>query len=304
MTCRWSGLLGSVRLRSGGRGLRGHIEEAAVQEGRTPRRTRAEPPSLEVELQRAVERQEFTLEYQPIVELKSGAVVGAEALVRWRHPCAAPSRRGEFLPLAEQTGQISAIGAFVLERAARQARSWQLASPAGANFVLSVNLSARQAADPSTLDLVRSSLETGDLSGESVVLEISAGDGVVEDRTIATLNALRKLGVRIALDDFGAGMSFREARRLPLDIVKLDRAFVVDVAARPADASFAEALLTVGRARGLQTVAKGVETTDQARRLLALGCDMGQGYLYSKPLGAEGIGAVLARGRLGTMARR
>ena len=275
-----------------------------MQEGRTPKRARPEPPSLEDELQRALERQEFTLEYQPVVELKTGSVMGAEALVRWRHPVRGTIPPGEFLPLAEQTGQISAIGEFVLERAARQARSWQLASPAGANFVLSVNLSARQAGDATTVDLVRSTLNSGELSPGSLVLEVAAGDGVVEDQTISTLNSLRKLGVRIALDDFGAGMSFKEARRLPLDLVKLDRAFVVDVASRPADASFAEALLAVGRARGLQTVAKGVETTDQARRLLALGCDMAQGYLYSKPLGAEGIGAVLARGRLGTMARR
>jgi EAL domain-containing protein (putative c-di-GMP-specific phosphodiesterase class I) len=275
-----------------------------VAEPRAPRRASTPQPSLEDELQRALERQEFTIEYQPVVELRSGAVVGAEALVRWRHPGRGTIPPAEFLPLAEQTGQIQAIGVFVLGRATRQARSWQMASPAGANFVVSVNMSARQLADDAVVSSVTDALTAADLSPASLVLEVSAGDGSVSDATLATLDAVRKAGVRLALDDFGAGGSFGQARRLPIDMVKLDRSFVVEVSGRPADSSFAEALLMIGRARQLQTVAKGVETQDQARRLLALGCDMAQGYLYSKPLGAEGIGAVLARGRLGLASRR
>jgi EAL domain-containing protein (putative c-di-GMP-specific phosphodiesterase class I) len=280
------------------------MEAMPVAEPRAPRRAAAQPPDLEAELQRALERQEFTVEYQPVVELRSGAVVGAEALVRWRHPGRGTIPPGEFLPFAEQTGQIKQIGAFVLQKGCRQTRSWQMASPAGSNFVISVNLSATELADPAITGVVTDALTAADLSPASLVLEVSAGGGNSSDAALVTLDTLRKLGVRVALDDFGAGLTFMLARRLPLDIVKLDRAFVVDVAGRPADSSFAEALLMIGRARGLQTVAKGVETQDQARRLLALGCDMAQGYLYSKPLGAEGIGAVLARGRLGTLARR
>lgn len=275
-----------------------------MAEPRAPRRASTPQPSLEEELQRALERQEFTIEYQPVVELRSGAVVGAEALVRWRHPGRGTIPPAEFLPLAEQTGQIQAIGVFVLQRACRQARSWQMASPAGANFVVSVNLSARQLADDAVVSAVTDALTAADLSTGSLVLEIGAGESPITDDTLLTLDSLRKVGVRLALDDFGAGRSFSQARRLPIHMVKLDRSFVVEVAGRPADSSFAEALLSIGRARSLQTVAKGVETQDQARRLLALGCDMAQGYLYSKPLGAEGIGAVLARGRLGTIARR
>lgn len=275
-----------------------------MAEPRAPRRASTPQPSLEEELQRALERQEFTIEYQPVVELRSGAVVGAEALVRWRHPGRGTIPPAEFLPLAEQTGQIQAIGVFVLQRATRQARSWQMASPAGANFVVSVNMSARQLTDDTVVTSVTDALTAADLSPASLVLEISAGDSAVTDAALATLDALRKTGVRLALDDFGAGGSFGEARRLPIDMVKLDRSFVIAVSGRPADSSFAEALLAIGRARSLETVAKGVETQDQARRLLALGCQMAQGYLYSKPLGAEGIGAVLARGRLGTIARR
>lgn len=275
------------------------------------RRPKAATPSLETELRQAIDRQELQVEYQPVVALRSGAVVGAEALVRWRHPARGTVAPDQFLPLAEESGLITAIGAFVLGRACKQARSWQLASPAGADFVVSVNVSARELADPALEDLVLGSLATAGLRADSLVLEIGSGVrdaggglGSTDDSgSITVLAGLQKLGVRVALDDFGSRDSFRDARRLSLDMVKLDPAFVVDAAGRPADAAFVEALLAVARARGLVTVAKGVETQGQARRLLALGCDQAQGFLYSKPLGAEGIGAVLARGRLGTLSR-
>lgn len=271
-------------------------------------RQRAAPPSLEDELRMALQRQEFLIEYQPVVELRTGSMVGAEALVRWRHPGRGTIAPMDFLPLAEETGLINEIGAFVLRRASKQARSFQLASPAGANFVLSVNMSARQLVEPELSGLVEESLTNADLATASLVIEVAAGAGSADSATdgaiVEVLTGMRKLGVRVALDDFGAGDSFKDARRLPLDMVKLDRTFVVDAAGRPADAAFVEALLSVARARGLETVAKGVETQNQARRLQALGCNHAQGFLYSKPLGAEGIGAMLARGRLGTLSRR
>ncbi|MBA2557543.1 MAG: EAL domain-containing protein [Chloroflexi bacterium] len=249
---------------------------------------------LAPELRGAVERQEFMVEYQPIVDLRKSQPVGVEALVRWRHPIRGTVPPADFLPLAEETGDIVAIGAWVLDRSCRQARAWQQAGTP--NLFLSVNLSAAQLADAGLRRSVEVALQTCGLEPRHLVLEIAGASG---DAGAATLGALRKLGVSVALDDFGGASSLMDVRSTPCDVVKIDRAFVVDVAGAPGDSAFAEALLSVGQARSLTTVAKGVEERDQARRLAALACDQGQGYLYGKPLGAEGIGALLARSRLG-----
>ncbi len=258
---------------------------------------------LAAELRGAVQRQEFLVEYQPVIELRTGAVRAVEALVRWRHPVRGTIQPGEFLPLAEETGQIEEIGAWVLERACTQGRSWQLGSPRGGDVAIdvSVNVSVRQLQDRRVIGAVAETLRTADLPSDSLVLEL-AGGGI--DPTLPALQELRELGIRLALDDFGGQSSLADLRRLPVDIVKVDRSFVVDAAGPPADAAFVEALLRIAHVRGLETVAKGVETRDQARRLQALGCDMAQGYLYSKPLGPEGIGALLSRGRFGAIGRQ
>jgi EAL domain-containing protein (putative c-di-GMP-specific phosphodiesterase class I) len=268
------------------------------------RSARNESADLEAELRLAVERQEFMVEYQPIIDLRSGGVVGAEALVRWRHVARGTVSPAEFLPVAEQTGLIVEIGRHVLARAVKQARSWQLASPRHAALIVSVNVSARQLGDPGLPEFLEQTLTEAALRRDTLTLEVTGRDARGVEDAANTLEALRGMGARIALDDFGVTSALLDAREFPIDVVKLDRRFVVEAAGSPPDASFVEALLGVAAARGLETVAKGVERKEVAMRLKALGCDLAQGYLYSKPLGPEGIGALLSRGRFGTAGRQ
>jgi EAL domain-containing protein (putative c-di-GMP-specific phosphodiesterase class I) len=224
-------------------------------------------------------------------------VVGAEALVRWRHPVRGTIPPSEFLALAEETGDIIPIGDWVIARSCRLARSWQMVGGHGAVNMVSVNLSTRQLENGAIEQTVADALSESRLDPSALVLEISAGDAVPSDLIIDRLHAFHEMGARLALDDFGRGASLLAARMLPFDIVKLDRQMTSDVVGPQSDRVFAEALLSIGRARNLETVAKGVETREQARHLQAMGCDLAQGYLYSKPLGSEGISALLARAR-------
>ena len=269
-----------------------------ILERNVPDRARSD---LRSELRQAVERQEFLVEYQPVIELRTGAVRAVEALVRWRHPVRGTIPPAEFLPLAEETGDIRAIGEWVLRRACTHARAWQLASPRDSVVSVSVNLSARQLQDPNAFAVVDEALTQTELPAQSLVLELTGGGA--PESVLPVLEELRSLGVGLALDDFGGQSTLADLRRLPVDLVKLERSFVVDAAGPPRDSAFVEALLGIAQARDLGTVAKGVETREQARRLQALGCDMAQGYLYSKPLGTEGIAALLSRGRTPGLAR-
>jgi EAL domain-containing protein (putative c-di-GMP-specific phosphodiesterase class I) len=261
--------------------------------------TQRERPSGSIELlpelQRAVERQEFGLEYLPIIDLQSGAIAGVEALLRWRHPLLGIIPPSDYLPLAEETGLIVPIGERVLDVACRQLRTWQLGFARMQSMVMSVNVGMRQLEEPGFVDMVGGILGRADLEPGSLVLELS-GPRIQEG--LETLGILHEMGIRLAIDDFGAADTLRATRVLPVDVVKLDGGFVALVVGPPADAAFAEALLEIGRARNLETIGKGVETREQARRLQGLSCDRAQGYLYSKPLGPEGIGTLLARGQL------
>ena len=247
------------------------------------------------ELQRAVERQEFGLEYLPIIDLQTGGIAGVEALLRWRHPLLGIIPPSDYLPLAEENGLIVPIGERVLDVACRQLRTWQLGFARMQSMVMSVNVGARQLTEGDFVDMVSGILGRADLEPGSLVLELS-GPSILG--ALDTLGTLHEMGIRLAIDDFGAGDTLRATRMLPVDVVKLDGSFVALVVGSSADAAFAEALLGIGRARDLETIGKGVETRDQARRLQALQCDRAQGYLYSKPLGPEGIGTLLARGQL------
>jgi EAL domain-containing protein (putative c-di-GMP-specific phosphodiesterase class I) len=261
-----------------------------------PERQRTQRPRIDlaVELERAVDRNEFGLEYQPIIDLGSGSIAAVEALLRWRHPLLGTIPPGDYLPLAEETGLIVPIGERVLDAATRQLRTWHLGFARMQALRVNVNISSRQLADPGLLGHVRTVLQRSDLDPVSLTLELGPE---ATDQTDA-IDALAGLGVGLALEDFGSGSSLEMVRTLPLSIVKLHPDFAAMAAGNDEDVAFADGLLTLCRARDLQTIGKGVETREQARRLAVLGCDMAQGYLYSKPLGSEGIGTLLARGRV------
>ena len=251
---------------------------------------------LAAELALAIERGEFRLEYQPIVRLGSGALAGAEALVRWRHPRRGTIPPAEFLPLAESAGLISGIGNFVLEEACRTAVSWP--KPADRPAFVSVNVVPQQLADGNWSDYVLGVLTDAGLAASELVLEMTGGAGESAGAIESSLVGLREAGVRFALDDFGHATTLHDVKLLPVDLVKLDREFVAGVDGPPTEAAFALSLLGLADARGIEVVAKGIESREQAWRLAELGCRYGQGYFFSKPLGASGILAVLRQGVL------
>jgi diguanylate cyclase (GGDEF)-like protein len=230
-------------------------------------------------LRRALERGELLLHYQPAVDLATGAIRGLEALVRWQHPTRGLLAPAAFLPLAEETGLIVPIGEWVLREACTEAARW----PEG--LALSVNLSARQLAQPDLVATVRRALAETGTDPAMLCLEITES-AVMESgaATTAQLRALKSLGVRLAIDDFGTGFSsLAHLRRFPVDMLKIDGTFVAGLGREPQDASIAAAVISLAHALGLSTVAEGVETEQQLDVLRRLGCDLGQGHLFARP---------------------
>jgi EAL domain-containing protein (putative c-di-GMP-specific phosphodiesterase class I) len=242
---------------------------------------------LENDLRRALERDELRLHYQPLVDLKTNAIVGFEALVRWQHPTRGLVPPLAFIPLAEETGLIASLGRWVLETACRQAYAWRTAGPGGTPLVMSVNLSARQFAQPDLVEIVTGILESTHLAPGSLELEIT--ESVVMDQSevgIRTLRRLRDLGVKLVLDDFGTGYSsLAYLKHLPLDTIKIDQSFVAGLASA-ADRSIVEAVIALAHGLDIGVVGEGIETEDQLRILQGLSCDLGQGYLFARPLPA------------------
>jgi EAL domain-containing protein (putative c-di-GMP-specific phosphodiesterase class I) len=258
-----------------------------------PRTTR-EPIDLRVELQRAVEKDEFGLEYQPIVDLQSGSIAAVEALLRWRHPLLGTIPPGDYLPIASETGLIVPIGERVIDAATRQLRTWHLGFARMQSLWVSVNVAPEQLASAGFRAAVETALERSDLAAGSLTLELGAGCSAHGE----AIQGLRDFGVGLVLEDYGVGPTLDEVRQLPLTGVKLHPTFATMAAGSPDDSAFAEGLLALTRGRALTTIGKGVETRDQARRLAVMGVDLAQGFLYSKALGPEGIGTLLARGRV------
>jgi diguanylate cyclase (GGDEF)-like protein len=244
---------------------------------------------LESDLRAALERRELRVHYQPIVTLESNAIVGFEALVRWQHPTRGLVAPLAFIPLAEETGLIVPVGKWVLETACRQAATWHLArtDPDGKPLFVSVNLSAREFMQAELVEDVAAILAETGLEASSLELEIT--ESVLMDQSengIRTLRRLRALGVRLVLDDFGTGYSsLSYLKHLPLDTIKIDRSFVAGIE-EIADRSIVEAVVALAHGLGIGIVAEGIETRRQAARLLELGCDLGQGYLFSRPVPA------------------
>ncbi len=239
---------------------------------------------LETDLRRAIEHREFSIHYQPTVELATGRVIGLEALVRWGHPNRGPLSPTEFIPLAEEIGLILPIGGWVLEEACRQGRVWQEQYADGPP-VVGVNLSVRQFQRPEIVEEVVQALRESGLHPSNLQIEITESV-VMEDAesTVKKLRQLKSLGVRLAVDDFGTGYSsLSYLRRLPVDMLKIDRSFIHGLGSDPADAAIVQAVITLAKTLGMQVTAEGVENAVQMAQLQALGCDLGQGYYFGEP---------------------
>jgi diguanylate cyclase (GGDEF)-like protein len=252
---------------------------------------------LETDLRRAVEDMDFVIDYQPTVKLADGGIVGFEALVRWRHPERGLIEPLDFIPIAEETGLILPIGRWVMRQACEQAARWvRDGEPSPKLFV---NLSARQLQQPRLrlVDEVASALKGSGLPPRSLCLEITESALIDVESAVATLNDLKRLGVELALDDFGTGYSsLSYLRRFPFDIVKVDRAFVGELTESGEGEAIVRALIEVCHALHAEVLGEGIETSQQAVALRGMGCDLGQGRLFSEPLSAEGLAPLLDAG--------
>jgi diguanylate cyclase (GGDEF)-like protein len=242
-------------------------------------------------LRRALERGELRAHYQPIMDLASGSVLGMEALIRWEHPERGLIPPDQFIPLAEETGLILPIGAWVLDHSLRQLRAWQEEFPGAADLWMAVNISPRQLLDPDLTHKIARSLRDTGLDASSLHLEITETAIMNSlDRSTATLEALRSLGVQLIIDDFGTGYSsLARLKRLPVTALKIDRTFVDGLGMDSSDLSIVDAIANLARSLNLDVIAEGVETREQLEILHTLGANMGQGYLWSRAMPADEI---------------
>ena len=243
--------------------------------------------SLESGLRKAIERREFTLYYQPQLDLATNKITGMEALARWQHPEMGLVSPAEFIPLAEDTGLIVPLDEWVLRTACSQNKTWQEAGLPPLR--VSLNLSARMFRQPGLPEMVAGVLRETGLNPDHLALELKESSVMSRaEESVQTLHALRALGVHISIDDFGTGYSsLNYLKRFPADCLKIDQSFVRDAATEPSDAAIVRAVVTLGRSLDLKVIAEGVETQEQLRLLRLLGCDEAQGYLLSRPLPAE-----------------
>ncbi len=244
----------------------------------------------------AVERNAFEIHYQPIVDVGLGTVVGAEALLRWRHPERGVIPPSEFIHHAEEGGLMNSIGEWVLRTACDNAASWPQMD--GRPLQLCVNISTRQLCERGFPDVVMRALRETGLEPSRLELEITE-HSVLQDSgiTMAALNLVRNLGARVVIDDFGTGYSALSALKLfPVDGLKVDRSFVCDILNDPADATITRGILTIARGLGLVATAEGIETGDQMELLHSFGCQRMQGYLFAKPMCANELAERIAAG--------
>jgi diguanylate cyclase (GGDEF)-like protein/excisionase family DNA binding protein len=253
---------------------------------------------IDSELREAIERGQFILRYQPIVELATGRVVEVEALVRWDHPTRGILGPDSFIDLSEESGQIVAIGSWVAGEACRQARRWQLAQTDGRDVRVAVNTSARELIELGFVAGIEGALAESGLAPTSLTLEITESMMLADETAaIAALHRLRASGVRIVIDDFGTGYSaLGYLNQLPVDGLKIDRSFVQGLGVEREKTAIVRATIAFARGLGLAVTAEGIETEEQLRQLVALKCDLGQGFWLNAPLDGETVAGLLAAG--------
>jgi EAL domain-containing protein (putative c-di-GMP-specific phosphodiesterase class I) len=256
---------------------------------------------LEGGLRHALERGELRVLYQPQVELATGRIFGAEALLRWQHPDRGLVVPPLFIPIAEQTGLIVPIGAWVLEEACRQAAAW---AGGDRELTMSVNVSPRQLADEGFESAVEYALAASGLEPRLLCLEITESAVMADpDAATAALERLKRLGVRLAIDDFGVGYSSLSQLKtlLPVDTIKIDKSFVDGVLGEGEDQAIVDAVLRLAEGLGLAAVAEGVETRDQVDALLGMGCRLSQGFHFARPQTPADLERLLALDALGEL---
>jgi diguanylate cyclase (GGDEF)-like protein/PAS domain S-box-containing protein len=257
--------------------------------------------SFRTRLRKAVEDRVWTLNYQPLVESETGRMIGVEALLRWNDPELGFVSPGQFIPLAEETGLIVAIGDWVAEELFRQARSWR---QQGIELEeISFNVSPRQLWQPKLVETIFGHLEASEFDADRVVIEITETAAMIDpEGTQRILWALHDRGFRLAIDDFGTGYSsLSRLKDLPVSILKIDRTFVKDIPTDPEAIRMASAIVGLAKSLGMRPLAEGIETAEQKRFLVEMGCELGQGYYYSRPLPASGIEEIHGRGGVTVM---
>ncbi|MCG8429123.1 MAG: EAL domain-containing protein [Chromatiales bacterium] len=249
--------------------------------------------ALEEQMHGALDRNEFTLYYQPVVNIIDNHIVGVEALLRWHNRALGQLSPTEFIPLAEQTGQIIPIGQFILDQALQMASIWR--NQCDSDLKIAINLSPRQFRDPKLVSCFKDSIIHHQVPGNSLELEITEGVLMGSHSHIdQAITALNQLGIGIAMDDFGTGYSsLSYLRQYPFDVLKIDRSFVNDITVDPADRELIKATIAMAHSLGLKVIAEGVETDEQLQFLKKLRCDYAQGYLFSKPLPPDEITSLL-----------
>ncbi|MGA8267385.1 MAG: bifunctional diguanylate cyclase/phosphodiesterase, partial [Candidatus Acidiferrales bacterium] len=250
---------------------------------------------LETDLRRATELKEFRVHYQPIVSLNECRIIGFEALVRWQRPEYGLVMPGGFIPVAEETGLILWIGNWVLLEACRQMCAWNREFPCTPMFSVSVNISAKQFAQPDLVSQIEKILADTGLAPDNLKLELTESVTMRdEERTTRILSELRVLGVRLCIDDFGTGYSsLSYLRRFALDVLKIDRSFVSEMLTNSESREIVKTILSLGNNLGMAVVAEGVETIEQTSLLRSLGCEYAQGYFFSRPLDSPGVAQTL-----------
>lgn len=250
--------------------------------------------ALETDLRRALNRKEFVLHYQPQLDLRTGKIAGAEALLRWQHPERGLVSPDDFIPLLEETGLIVPVGEWVLRNACEQYRKFHEAALTPVR--ISVNVSARQFREQALLDRVRQALRDEGVPPHHLELEITESTAMQDvQATSEILAALDALGVRLAIDDFGTGYSsLAYLKRFPLDVLKIDRTFIPDSWEDDNVSAIAEASISLGHKLGLEVVAEGVETNEQIGFLRSHECDIIQGYCFSRPMSVDKTAAFIA----------
>ena len=248
---------------------------------------------MESNLRRALAQNEFVLQYQPLVNLRTGMVIGVEALIRWQHPELGTIMPDSFIHVAEETGLINPIGDWVLCEACRQAKAW--CDEGLPSLVMAVNVAPVQFRQPGFVEMVAGALASSGLDASLLELELTERTVMHDaDINLGTLSALHRMGVELSLDDFGTGYSsLAYLKRFPVGKLKIDRSFVNDLETDPDDWAIASTIVSMGRSLRMTVLAEGVETGEQLAQLRKMGCDMAQGYYFSRPTSAAGIAEIL-----------
>ncbi len=240
---------------------------------------------IETDLHHAIERNEFRVFYQPIIDLGSGAVSGFESLIRWEHPTRGLVSPMEFIPVAEESGLILTIGEWVLRESCHQLKTWQDVQPSNEKLWISVNVSSKQFIQPNFVSIVKIILDETGLDANSLKLEITESAMVENlELVVAVMEELKTLGIRLSIDDFGTGYSsLSNLHRLPLSSLKIDRSFVNHMDTSDQNDEIIRTIIALARSLELEIIAEGVETSMQLDQLRSLACNLGQGYLFAKP---------------------